>query len=207
MRVARSAPPRPWRDHGPQVRLPPLLRKAALAAHLAVSVGWIGAVAAYLALDLAVATSTDPPSLRAAYLSMDAIVGSVIVPLAIASLLTGLVMSLGTKWGLLRHWWVVVSLALTVFATIVLLVETGTIAAYAGVAADPDATAHELRALGSTLVHSVGGALVLLVVLVLNVYKPEGLTPYGWRRQQAERWAAGRTGPGIDSSTATDGEA
>ena len=171
------------------MRLSPPLRKAALAIHLAVSVGWIGAVAAYLALDLAAATSADAATLRAAYLGMGLIAGSAIVPMAVAALVTGLVVSLGTKWGLVRHWWVLVSLALTVFATAVLVVETGTIAAYAAVAADPAASDAELRALGSTLVHSVGGALVLLVVLVLNVYKPVGLTPYGWRKQQEKHRA------------------
>jgi hypothetical protein len=101
---------------------------------------------------------------------------------------TGIIVSLGTRWGLLSHWWVLVSLALTVVATVVLLVETGTIAAYAAVAADPEVTDAELRALNSTtLVHSVGGMLVLLVVLVLNVYKPAGLTPYGWRKERMER--------------------
>lgn len=169
------------------MRLSPPLRKAALAVHLAVSVGWIGAAAAYLALDLAAASSADAATLRAAYLGMGLIAGSVIVPLALAALVTGLVVSIGSKWGLLRHWWVLVSLALTVFATVVLVVETGTIAAYAAVAADPAASDAQLRALGSTLVHSVGGTLVLLVVLVLNVYKPAGVTPYGWRRQQEER--------------------
>lgn len=171
------------------MRLSPPLRKAALAVHLAVSVGWIGAVAAYLALDLAAATSVDPATLRAAYLGMGLIAGSVIVPLALASLVTGLIVSLGTKWGLVRHWWVLVSLALTVFATVVLVVETGTIASYAAVAAEPSASDAELRGLDSTLVHSVGGSLVLLVVLTLNVYKPPGLTPYGWRKQQEERGA------------------
>lgn len=160
---------------------------AALAVHLAVSVGWIGAVAAYLALDLAATTSADAATLRAAYLGMGLIAGSVIVPLALASLATGLIVSLGTKWGLVRHWWVLVSLALTVSASVVLVVETGTIAAYAAVAADPATSEAELRGLGGTLVHSIGGILALLVVLVLNVYKPRGLTPYGWRKQQEER--------------------
>jgi hypothetical protein len=185
------------------VRLPPALRKAALAAHLALSVGWLGAITAYLALDLTAASGSDPQVLRAAYLGMGAIAGSVIVPLAIGALLTGLLVSLGTKWGLLRHWWVVVSLALTTFATVVLLVETGTIAAYAAVAADPAATDAEVRALGGTLVHSVGGALVLLVVLVLNIYKPPGLTPYGWRKQHEERRALQPTGVG-EASTEGD---
>lgn len=174
------------------MRLSPPLRKAALAAHLAVSVGWVGAVAAYLALDVTSATSGNPATLRAAYLGMGLIVTSVIVPLALATLATGLVVSLGTKWGLFRHWWVVVSLVLTVFATVVLLVETGTIAAYAEVAAEPGATAAQLRGLGSTLVHSIGGALLLIAMLVLNVYKPAGLTPYGWRKQHEELAARSR---------------
>jgi hypothetical protein len=171
------------------VRLSPPLRKATLALHLAVSVGWIGAVAAYLALDLAASTSSDAATLRAAYFGMGLIAGAVTVPLAIATLVTGLVVSLGTKWGLLRHWWVLVSLALTIVATVVLIAETSTIAAYAKVAADRFTTEAELRGLGSTLVHSVGGSIVLLVVLVLNVYKPIGLTPYGWRKHREERRA------------------
>lgn len=169
--------------------MPPGLRKLALSAHLTLSVGWIGAVAAYTALDVTAATSQDPPTLRAAYLGMGLIAGSVIVPLAIASLLTGLVMSIGTKWGLFRHWWVVISLLLTIFATLVLMVETQTINAFAAMAADPTTSSDDLRSMGSTLVHSVGGTVVLVVVLALNVYKPRGLTPYGWRKQREERSA------------------
>ena len=165
----------------------PALRKFALAAHLTSSVGWIGAVAGYIALDVAAATSQDAQTLRAAYLAMELIAWYVIVPLALASLLTGLVMSLGTKWGLFRHYWVLISLLLTIIATIVLLVETQTLSYFADIAADPTTSSDDLRALGSTLVHSVGGAVVLLVILVLNVYKPRGMTRYGWRKQQEER--------------------
>ena len=62
----------------------PWARKLSLATHLAVSVGWVGAVAAYLALDLTVATGESPEVLRGAYLAMDLVAGAVIVPLAIA---------------------------------------------------------------------------------------------------------------------------
>lgn len=167
--------------------MPPRLRKFVLTVHITLSVGWIGAVAAYLALDVAAATGQEAQTLRAAYLAMDLTARLVIVPLAVATLLTGLLMSLGTKWGLFRHYWTVISLVLTTLATIVLLAETRTISYYAGVAADPAATAGQLRELGSTLVHSVGGLLVLLVNMWLNVYKPRGLTPYGWRKQHEER--------------------
>jgi hypothetical protein len=113
---------------------------------------------------------------------MELIAWYVIVPLALASLITGLIMSLGTKWGLFRHYWVLISLLLTIIATIVLLVETQTISYFADIAADPTTSSDDLRALGSTLVHSVGGTVMLLVILVLNVYKPRGMTRYGWRK-------------------------
>ncbi len=167
----------------------PRLRKFALTAHVSFSVGWIGAVAAYIALDVAAAISQDVQTLRAAYLAMEMIAWYVIVPLALASLLTGLVMSLGTKWGLFRHYWVTISLLLTVLATIILLVETQTISSIASIAADPAASSADLRALQSTLVHSVGGTVVLFVILALNVYKPRGMTPYGQRKWHQERSA------------------
>src|SRR5918998_1863769 len=165
----------------------PRLRKLALAAHITLAVGWIGAVACYIALDVVAVTSKDAQTLRAVYLAMGLIVRYVIVPLALASLLTGLVMSLGTKWGLFRHYWVLISLLLTIIATVVLLVETQTISYFAEVAADPTTSTEDLRALGSTLVHSVGGTVVLLVILVLNMYKPRGMTRYGWRKQNEQR--------------------
>ena len=93
-------------------------------------------------------------------------------------------MSLGTKWGLFRHYWVLISFLLTLVATIILLVETRVISSLAEMAADPTTSSEDLRAMPNTLVHSVGGTVVLLVILVLNVYKPQGMTRYGWRKQQ-----------------------
>jgi hypothetical protein len=163
------------------------VRRLMLATHLVCSVGWLGAVIAYIVLDLTVATSADPDAVRGAWTGMGLITFAVIVPFAVASVITGLAISVGTRWGLFRHWWVLISLVLTVLALIVLLVETRVIAHAAGLAADPGIPPAEILALPPTLPHSVGGALVLLVVQVLNVYKPQGLTPYGWRRQRIDR--------------------
>lgn len=161
----------------------PRLRKLVLVVHITVSVGWIGTVAAYIVLDATTVASRDAQTLRAAYLAMHAITAWAIVPLALASLATGIIMALGTKWGLWRHYWVVISLVLTVLATVVLLSETRTISSLAEQASDPTTSDDALRALPNTLVHSVGGMVVLLVIQVLNVYKPRGLTKYGWRKQ------------------------
>ncbi|HEX2028757.1 MAG TPA: hypothetical protein VHF25_12255 [Nitriliruptorales bacterium] len=173
--------------------MPPALRRFALTVHLIVSVGWIGALAAYLALDLAVTTSQSHGTLRAGYLAMELITLQVIVPLAVASLLTGLVMALGTKWGLFRHYWVIISLLLTVFAVLVLLSEARVVSALAAVAGDPGTSPDDLRALPGTLVHSMGGLVVLFVVTVLNIYKPRGMTRYGQRRLREQRRAPTRT--------------
>jgi len=158
-----------------------------LAVHLTCSVGWLGALVAYIVLDLSVDTSRDPQLVRAGWIGIGLVTASVIVPFALASLLTGIAIAGGTKWGLFRHWWVLISLALTTFAVAVLLLETRVIAHNANLAADPGTSLSELLALPSTLLHSLGGLVVLLVIQVLNVYKPQGLTPYGWRKLQSER--------------------
>lgn len=164
----------------------PALRKFALATHVTVSVGWMGAVAAYTVLDVTVATTDEVAKLRAAYLGMDLIARLIIVPLALFSFVTGLIMSLGTKWGLFRHYWTVISLILTILAVAVLLIETQTIRYFANIAADPATSDATILGLGSTLVHSIGGLVVLLVIMWLNMYKPRGITKYGWRKQQEE---------------------
>jgi hypothetical protein len=86
----------------------------------------LGAVVAYIALDVTAVASQDVRTVRAAYLAMELLVWYVIVPLALASVLIGIVNAVGTSWGLFRHYWVVVKLLLTVVATAVLLAETQT---------------------------------------------------------------------------------
>src|ERR671913_1268337 len=157
----------------------PRLRKFALAGHLTFSVGWIGAVAGYIALDVAAATSQDAQTLHSAYLAMELIVWYVIVPLALASLLTGLVMALGSKWGLFRYYWVLFAFVLTTFATIVLLLHMPTVSSQADVART--ASGATLDGLGGDLFYPGFGLVVLLGIQVLNIYKPPGMTRYGWR--------------------------
>jgi hypothetical protein len=165
--------------------LTPGLRKFALTVHLTFSVGWIGAVVAYLGLGVAAVISQNAQTVRAAWIAMELTGWYVIVPLAFASLLTGLVMSLGTKWGLFRHYWVLFSLVLTILSIIVLLLHMQTVSFLADMAVEVDEAS--LGRLGGDLLHPGVGLLVLLVIQVLNVYKPRGLTPYGWRKQQEQR--------------------
>lgn len=159
----------------------PAVRKAALAAHLTVAVGWIGAVIAYLTLGLWAVSTTDGESIRAAWAAMDIIGWYAIVPLAVTSLATGLWMALGTRWGLFRHYWVIISLILTLIAVLVLLLHMPDVSATAQFAAS--ASTDQLADLGGDLPHPATGLALLLVVQTLNLYKPTGLTRYGKRRR------------------------
>lgn len=159
----------------------PSLRKFALTTHITCSVGWIGGVIAYLTLGVTAVISQDVITIRATWTAMELIGWFALIPLALASLLTGLVMSLGTKWGLFRHYWTLISLVLTVLATVVLVVHMPTVSSLADVAQQVEGT--RLGELGGDLLHPGLGLVVLLVIQVLNVYKPRGMTKYGWRKQ------------------------
>ena len=164
----------------------PRLRKFALTAHITSSVGWLGAVAAFLALAVIGLTSSDVQTVRGAYIVMEPASWFVLVPLALASLLTGVVQSLGTPWGLFRHYWVLFKLLITLFATVILLLYMETFRFMAGVAADPNAEIGMVRN-ESPVLHATLALLLLLVAATLSVYKPRGMTRRGWRKQRERR--------------------
>ncbi len=168
----------------------PGLTKVVLTVHIALSVGWLGAVAGFLALGIASLISKNPEIVRGAYLSMNVIGLYAIVPLSFAALLTGLVQSLGTSWGLFRQYWTAVKFGLTVGAVFLLLLhEFGTATRLSRyVLSLPPGVLPDAGSMGSQLVFEAGFAvLVLVVTTVLSVYKPWGLTLYGQRIQHERR--------------------
>jgi hypothetical protein len=175
----------------------PNARRLALTAHVTSSVGWLGAVAAFLALAVVGLTSDDAGTVRGAYLVMEPAAWYVLVPLALASLLTGLIQSLGSTWGLVRHYWVLAKLVINVFSTIVLLVYLQTFDLMASVASDPAADLGDVRN-ASPALHAGAALLLLIVATALAVYKPRGMTRYGWRKYQEERRTAR---PEVDAPT------
>ena len=164
----------------------PTLRKIALTAHVTCAVGWLGVVAAFLALAIVGLTSDDPDTVRGVYLVMEPMAGLILVPLGVLSLVTGLVQSLITPWGLIRHYWVVFKLLINVIALVVLIMYLETFRTMADVAADAMVELGEVRN-SSPALHAGAALVLLLVATVLSVHKPRGLTPYGWRGIQERR--------------------
>ncbi|HWB99902.1 MAG TPA: hypothetical protein VG672_24510 [Bryobacteraceae bacterium] len=160
--------------------LAPRLRKAGLAAHIVCSVAWIGAVAAFLALSISGLTSQNVDLVRGDYLAMNLVGEFILLPLSALALVTGLVQALGTEWGLLRYYWVVVKLVLTLGATFLLALHqfAAVAAAAARVARSSSTALPQLGGLGPQLVGDAAfGLAVLLVIATVSVFKPWGRIP------------------------------
>lgn len=160
----------------------PGLRKFALTLHIVASVGWVGIVAGFLALAVAGLVSSDANLVLASYLAMDFSYRAVVIPLGLASLMTGLVSSFVTDWGLFRHYWVVVKLLLTTLAVILMLVHIQPVRRAARPAAATILSRADLSGLRLQLVGEASAALiVLLLATALSTHKPRGRTRYGTR--------------------------
>jgi hypothetical protein len=172
------------------------VRKLGVVVHVALSVGWLGAVAAFLALAIA-ALGSDQALSRAAFAGMDLIGRWVLIPLSLGALASGIVQSIGTKWGLLRHYWVLVKLLLTIAATAILLLHQFTAVEEAArlalhIAGDSGGS---LRRFGIQLLADAGlAAVVLTIITVIAIYKPWGSTPFAKgapaaRTSGPQRWS------------------
>jgi hypothetical protein len=162
------------------VKLSPTWRKVALSAHVTSSVGWFGAVVSFLALAaIGLRGNGSEDLIRSAYVAMEAIGWFVIVPFSVASLVTGLIQSLGTQWGLFRHYWVLAKLLITVGASVLLLVHMRVVNTVAEAASTGALTIEHLRDPRMQLVaDAAGAAVVLLFAILLSIFKPEGHTAF-----------------------------
>ena len=158
----------------------PRLSKLLLTTHITFSVGWIGTVAAFLALSIVGLVGNDQV-VRSCYIAMEVVAWFIIVPFCFASLLTGLIQALGTHWGLFRHWWILVKLILTVIATLILMLHMQPISHLAEVATQKVLVYDELRNLRVRIIADAGAAiLVLVAITTVSVYKRWGKIQFGF---------------------------
>lgn len=167
----------------------PLARKSLLTAHILVAVGWIGAVAAFLALSIVAIASQNPEVIRGNYVAMNEVSRFAVIPFSFATLATGLFQALGSQWGLFKHYWIVTKFSLATLATFALLMHqvmavSETTRRVTGAAADV-LLGPGLEPFKVELVRAPAIAIVVLMTAAtLGVFKPWGLTPYGRRVQQ-----------------------
>ena len=165
-------------------RLSRRTRKLVLTVHVVSSVGWLGAALAMLVLVVATLLTRDAELRRASYLVMNLFDSALVLPIGALALLSGVVISLTTHWGVLKHYWVVIKLVLTVIVfALPLVLRSPQIDEAVARTATPEAEGASFG--GDLIMPGVMSVLVLTVTTVLSTYKPWGRTPIG--RRAAER--------------------
>jgi hypothetical protein len=162
--------------------------KLLITTHVVVSVGWLGVVYGKLMLGIAAMTAGDPATALGLYAAMQ-VLNLAFPPVAVATILSGALLSLGTRWGLIRHVWVVVKIVLTfgVISTAVGLADrfvVRSLPAAPGTAATAPPT-------DLLLVVTAAHLLMLITAAVLSYFKP-------WGRI---RWRGGASGEARSSAT------
>ncbi|MDQ1417480.1 MAG: hypothetical protein QOF81_3093 [Acidimicrobiaceae bacterium] len=167
----------------PRFHLSAPWRRAWLTFHILVSVAWVGVEACILALGLTGLVNHDPALRRAAYLIVGRIGTFFITPVSLGALVSGLVLGLGTKWGLVRYRWVFLKLAMGVVLTVgsngAILWRLRSAAAQVGRGVAPDAVDARYLMISAPTVATV----LLVTATVLSVYKPWGRTGWGRTRR------------------------
>ena len=160
---------------GPRWLLGRRARLALLTVHLLAVGAWIGIDVVVAVLVVAGWFGVDPALRGAAYQALASYVVGPMLTAALASLVTGLLLGLGTKWGLLRYWWVAVKLALNVVLCTLIVV-----ALQPGMAAVGDygralAVGQDPTGEVMTLFYPPAVSLTALsLAVVLAVFKPWG---------------------------------
>lgn len=163
--------------------LTPRWRKVVLTTHIIFSVGWLGAVAVFVAHAIVGLASADKQIIAVAYIAMWLSCWLVIIPASISSFFTGLIQALFTPWGLFKHWWIVIKFILTAGCTILLFLHTSQISYLAQTAADSALSNPQLYDLRAEIMIKAAAAVIVLAgITVISVYKPWGLTPYGLQK-------------------------
>lgn len=171
-------------------RLRPRARKVWLTLHVGFSVGWLGAGLGMVVLSLVGATTTDLALRHASYALMHIFDLTLVIPLVLLSIITGLVVSLGTQWGLIKHWWVLIKFGISLGIVAVaaawenFLVRS--LATDTGIAPAVAADGRGWQLAGCLL----GFVIALWVATTLSVWKPGQRTRWGKRDLPARQTRA-----------------
>lgn len=151
-------------------------RRAVLVTHIVSASAWIGIDVAAAILTVTSLATGDPQTQAVAYQALGIVAVWPMFVAGLACLASGLVLGLGTKFGLLRYWWVAVKLCVNIVLSTLILVALrpgiDELSAYgstvlAGGTPDPTDTGQMMFPPSVSLV-------ALTIAVTLSVFKPWG---------------------------------
>jgi hypothetical protein len=142
--------------------LPRTARKVVLTAHVLSSVGWFGIAVLVAAAALTAGATGDQPLADGLHRAIGASLW-VSVPAGLVAFATGVLLGVGTRWGLVKHWWVLVKIVLNLAVVVTDLVVVRAFA-HDAIVGSPQRLSHAL----------IAHCVVLAVATVLSTFKPFG---------------------------------
>jgi hypothetical protein len=162
----------------------PGMRKAMLTAHVAISVGWFGLLLSMIAMAIVGALSGSARAQYSIYTIMTLLDQIFLGLTSFFALLTGLVGAIGTKWHLMRRYWISTKFIMTLFLMAFGFGVNHPLIAKATALVEAGAPPAQVRAVGIPLAWCASAAGVMLIIMIiLSTYKPWGFTRYGQRKQ------------------------
>jgi hypothetical protein len=161
-----------------------------LVLHVISGIGWMGVDIALFVLLMTARSTDDPIVVISGFSAIRMIVPIAVPPLSISIIITGLILGLGSRWGLVRYWWVLVKLLLSLVMVVLVFVSLVPGVNDIAVRFTPDMSADAVRAsLGTIptmlLFPPVVSFLMLGVATVLSIFKPWDRTP--WSLESSRR--------------------
>jgi hypothetical protein len=150
-------------------------RRATLVVHIVAAGAWIGIDVIVAVLVLTGRFSGDVAVRSLAYQALATFVVWPMLTAGLVSLATGLLLGLGTTWGLLRYWWVAVKLVLNlVLCTLIVLVLRPGMDEVAGYGRDLLTGTPDPSTVSSLFFPPAVSLTTLTLATVLAVFKPWG---------------------------------
>jgi hypothetical protein len=160
-------------------QLRPKPRKALVAAHAVSAASWVGVAVTFVAMSVVAMSTNDIRTAAVTYELMAAFDITLLPWTNFATFLTGIALSMTTKWGLIRYYWVAAKIAIAVGILVM---------AFGFLHDNLERAGHEAAALATTggTVADVSGSadvvlwgfgcamLSLVGALLLSLYKPGG---------------------------------
>lgn len=156
--------------------------------HIGSSIGWLGGGFAQLTINFVALWAGDDHLRHAAHEISHALDRWPLTVMSVTALVTGVLLGLKTKWGLIQYWWVAVKLAVTValFVGVPIFVGGWVLDAIdRTAAAAPLADPVYLADRAALMASSVTIIASLLFMLFLSVVKPWKRAPWSRRTDRA----------------------
>jgi len=160
---------------GVRWRLGARARKGVLLIHIASAGAWLGVDVVMAVLIFTALGSDDRATKALAFQALELFVVWSLLATGLTCLATGIVLGLGSRWGVLRYWWVALKLALNLLLTgLVLVALAPTVGDAAERGRQAVADAPVALDVGDLIFPPIVSPAALAVAFVLAVFKPWG---------------------------------